>query len=57
MDADTQRELLKVTMTELRASAREELKERFPELQGGKLPLMPKEYEMTPLRQGFVLAK
>ena len=56
MDADTKREFLAETMTEFRASAREGLKERFPELQAGELPPMPKEYEMPPLPPGFVLA-
>jgi hypothetical protein len=57
MDADTKREFLKETMAEFRASAREGLKERFPELQRGKLPPMPKGYEMPPIPPGFVMAK
>jgi hypothetical protein len=57
MDDDTRRELLKETMTEFRASAREGLKERYPELQGGKLPPMPEGYVLPPLPPGFVLAK
>jgi hypothetical protein len=57
MDADSKREFLKETMTEFRASAREGLKERYPELQAGKLPEMPKGFELPPLPSGFVLAK
>jgi hypothetical protein len=41
MDADTKREFLKETMTEFRASAREGLKERYPELRAEKLPPTP----------------
>jgi hypothetical protein len=57
MDPDTKREFLKETMTEFRASAREGLKERYPELQAGKLPPLPKGFEMPPLPPGFELAK
>ena len=57
MDVDTKREFLKETMTEFRASAREGLKERYPELQGGKLPPMPKGFVLPPLPPGFVLAR
>ena len=42
MDADTKREFLKGTMEEFRASARDGLKERFPELEAGNLPPIPK---------------
>lgn len=44
-------------MTEFRASARDGLKERYPELGRNKLPPMPKGYEMPPLPPGFELAK
>ena len=58
MDADTQREFLKETMTEFRASARDGLKERYPELQaGGKMPPIPEGYRLPPLPSGFVPAK
>ena len=58
MDDDTRREFLKETMTEFRASAREGLKERHPELQArGKMPPMPAGYELPPLPPGFVLTK
>jgi hypothetical protein len=57
MDADTKREFLKETMTEFRASAREGLQERYPELQAGKLPPMPKGFVLPPLPPGFVLAE
>ena len=58
MDADTQREFLKETMKEFRASAREGLMERYPELQpGGKLPPVADGFELPPLPPGFQLAK
>ena len=57
MDADIKCEFLKETMTEFRASAREGLKERFPELQAGKLPPMPKGFVMPPLSPVFGLPK
>ena len=54
MDADTQREFLKETMTEFRASDREGLKERYPELQAtGKLPPIPDGFQLPPLPPGF----
>ena len=58
MDHDTRREFLKETMTEFRASARDGLKERYPELQaGGNMPPIPEGYKLPPLPPGFVLAK
>jgi hypothetical protein len=57
MDADTKREFLKETMTELRASAREGLKERYPELtRPADLPPTPKGFVLPPLPPGFELA-
>lgn len=54
---DTRRELLKETMTEFRASAREGLKERFPELRAtGKLPPLPEGFVLPPMPPGFELA-
>lgn len=57
LEADDKREFLKGTMREFRASAPEGLKERYPELQAGKLPPMPKGNEVPPLPPGFVIAK
>jgi hypothetical protein len=58
MDADTKREFLKETMTEFRASAREGLKERYPELtRPADLPPLPKGFVLPPLPPGFVLSK